>query len=205
VESMFLAQIFFAAHQSALARVLGNDPVYWETFEEIWAGYSAAMLLERRLVHPHADCGEEEYDAILKRSLPLLLPSAALLRSVGAWDQFDDLEDLVLSAVRAAQLFNDAMDVRKDLAAGRHTWVVRRFGGAEGEGVMMRKMVLGGGIETVFKESSADLDRAKAAAERMGLPSASAWIDRRKEMMDSAIKKALQALFSRLLSAAAPD
>jgi len=205
VESMFLGQAFFAAHQSALARVLGPDPVFWETFESIWAGYGAAMLLERRLLSQNEVLDEAAYDAILHRSLPLLLPAAALLRVHGAWDELADLRQLVISAVRAAQLFNDGMDARDDLRGGRWTWVVRRFGGDKGEAHLMRTMVLGGGIDTVFKESSADLDRAADAARRLGLPDGVAWIERRQEMMQTALRTALEALFARLLSPAPPE
>jgi len=205
VATMFLGQAFFAAHQAGIARIVGPDPAYWDTFERIWADYGAAMLMERRLLDPTATLGAAEYDAILRRSLPLLLPSAALLHRLGLQHQLDDLQTLVFHAVRAAQLFNDAMDARDDLAGGRHTWIVRRFGGADGAGPMMKKLVLGGGIEELFAESSADLDQARAAALRLGLDDAADWIDRRKGMMKAAIDQALQALFARLLSGGSPD
>jgi hypothetical protein len=205
VETMFLGQAYYAAHQRALVKVVGDASDYWERFEDIWAGYGAAMLLERRLLRPDAALGAPEYDAILKRSLPLLLPSAALLHRSGAWEDMDDLTALVMSAVRAAQLFNDGMDARDDLRGGRWTWVVRRFGGADGEAALMRTMVLGGGIDTVFAESSADLDAAAAAARRLGLPGGVAWIERRQEMMTAALRSALDALFARLLSSASPE
>ncbi len=204
VATMFLGQAFFAAHQAGIARIVGPDPAYWEAHQQVWADYGAAMLMERRLLDPSATLGAEEYDAILRRSLPLLLPSAALLHRLGLRDQLEDLRTLVFHAVRAAQLFNDAMDACDDLAGGRHTWIVRRFGGAEGAGPMMKRLVLGGGIEELFAESSADLDHARAAALRMGLDDAADWIDRRKAMMKGAIDAALAALFQRLLSGAAP-
>jgi hypothetical protein len=199
-EVVWLGQAFLVAHQAALAKVVGDHPGFWALFEDVWAGYGDAMLLEAELLAPEATYGPDEEAAVLRRSRPLVLPGAALLARAGAWEGIADLEALVAHAVRAAQTFNDALDARTDLRQGRFTPVVRRFGGAQGEGELMRQLIVEGGLDALFAESQADLQAARAAADRLGATAAAAWLDARGDMMLAALQAALQEFFARLLN-----
>jgi len=198
-EAMMLAQAFLAAHTAALARVVGDHAGFWALFEEVWAGYGDAMLLEATLLGRDAVYGPAEEAAVLQRSRPLVLPSAALLAATGDWAQLPDLEELVARSVRAAQTFNDAMDAREDLRGGRFTPAVRRFGGLDGEGALMRQLIVDGGLDTLFGESRDDLNAACGAALRLGATGARSWFDARIGMMQQALTAALTQFFAHLL------
>jgi hypothetical protein len=182
-EALFLADAFLVRHQTLLARHVGSSARFWELFEQVAADYSAAMLLERSVMRAGSRYGAAEFDRVLRRSHPLVLPGAALLDIADRWDLLPPLRRFVHHAVRAAQLVDDLLDCESDRAAGRLTWVVRRLDGEAGPEAMARAFVTGG-LDEIVGEALADIDAAHAAANDAGLADGQAWLDaRRRELL----------------------
>jgi hypothetical protein len=178
-DALFLADSFLVRHQVLLARHVGASARFWTLFEDVAGEYGAAMLLERSLLRAGAAYGRTEFDAVLGRSRPLVLPGAALLDIADRWEVLEPLRQFVHHAVRAAQLVDDVLDCHVDAAAGRHTWVVRRLQRDGGVAAMGRNLVAGELDEIVF-EVLADLDAAAGYARSVGMADASEWLAARR-------------------------
>jgi hypothetical protein len=178
-EALFLADAFLVRHQALLARHVGSSLRFWDLFEQVAADYSAAMLLERSVMRAGSTYGADEFDRVLRRSHPLVLPGAALLDIADRWDLLQPLRKFVHHAVRAAQLVDDLLDCESDRAAGRLTWVVRRLDGEAGPEAMARAFVTGG-FDEIVADALADIDAAQAAASDAGLAEVRAWLDARR-------------------------
>jgi len=137
------------------------------------------MLLERSLMRVGATYGAHEFDLVLGRSRPLVLPGAAMLDVAGRWDLVRPLQRFVHHAVRAAQLVDDLLDCETDRAAGRLTWVVRRLGG-DVSAAEMAHTLLAGGIDEIVDDALGDVDASDAAAAEVGMVDARAWLDARR-------------------------
>ena len=181
-DSLFLADAFLVRHQTLLARHVGASPRFWDLFEHVATEYAAAMLFERSHLQPEAAYGAAEFDVVLGRSRPLVLPGAAVLEVADRWDLRELLERFVHHAVRAAQLVNDLLDCETDRAAGRFTWVVRRLAGEQGR-VEMMQALLRGGIDDILADATRDVDASDAAAAALGMADAQSWLaERRKKI-----------------------
>jgi hypothetical protein len=189
-EALFLADAFLVRHQTLLARHVGSSPRFWDLFEQVAADYSAAMLLERSVMRAGSTYGPDEFDRVLRRSHPLVLPGAALLDIADRWDLLQPLRRFVHLAVRAAQLVDDLLDCESDRAAGRLTWVVRRLDGEAGPEAMARAFVTGG-VDEIVAEALADIDAAQAAANDAGLAEVRAWLDARRAALLSLLERVL--------------
>jgi hypothetical protein len=182
-DSLFLADAFLVRHQALLARHVGSSPRFWELFEQVAMQYSAAMLLERSLLRPNATYGAREFDVVLGRSRPLVLPGAAVLDIADRWDLIEPLQGFVHHAVRCSQLVDDLLDCELDRAAGRFTWVVRRLGGEDGPQAMALNL-LSGGVDGIVADALADVDAADRLAAAVGMIDARAWLaDRRDQIV----------------------
>ena len=178
-EALFLADAFLVRHQVLLARHVGSSQRFWALFERVATDYSAAMLLERSVMRAGSTYGPEEFDRVLRRSHPLVLPGAALLDIADRWDMLEPLRRFVHHAVRAAQLVDDLLDCEVDRAAGRLTWVVRRLDGEAGPEAMARALITGG-LDEIIAEALADVEAAHKAASDAGMAEAQAWLDARR-------------------------
>jgi hypothetical protein len=178
-ESLFLADAFLVRHQTLLARHVGSSRRFWGMFEQVADEYAAAMLLERSLMQVGATYGAHEFDLVLGRSRPLVLPGVAVLDVAGRWDLVEPLQRFVHHAVRATQLVDDLLDCEIDRAAGRLTWVVRRLGG-DVSAAEMAHTLLAGGIDEIVADALGDVDASDAAAAEVGMDDARAWLDARR-------------------------
>src|SRR5262249_10089251 len=149
-------------------------------FEAIAAEYATAMLLERSVLRAGAAYGPDEFDRVLGRSRPLVLPGAALLDVADRWDLVEPLQRFVHHTVRASQLVDDLLDCEADRAAGRLTWVVRRLGGEAGRETMMTALV-SGGVDEIVADALRDVDAADIAAAEVGMVDACTWLDARRQ------------------------
>jgi hypothetical protein len=181
-EALFLAHSFLVRHQALLARHVGSSPRFWTLFEHVASDYATAMLLERTVMRPGATYGAAEFDRVLRRSHPLVLPGAALLDIGDRWDLLEPVRRFVHHAVRSSQLVDDLLDCELDRSAGRLTWIVRRLGGEEGPRVMARRLIEGG-VDEIVAEAETDIDAARTAAVDAGMRAACEWLDdRRREL-----------------------
>jgi hypothetical protein len=162
-----------------LARHVGTSDRFWSFFERVAARYAAAMLLERDVLRADAVYGVDEFDRVLQRSQPLILPGAALLDVTDRWELLEALQRFVHHAVRAAQLVDDLLDSETDRAAGRWTWVVRRLGGDAGPEEMTVRLI-GGGIDEIVADVLVDIDVADVAAREVGMAAAVDWLAARR-------------------------
>jgi hypothetical protein len=178
-EALLLAHALLVRHQVLLARHVGVSPRFWTLFEQVAGDYAAAMLFERRVARAGAAYGPAEFDRVLLRSQPLVLPGAALLEVADRWDRLDGLQRFVHHTVRAGQLVDDLLDCEADRAAGRLTWVVRRLGGEHGATTLARTL-LGGGIDAVVADVLDDVSAAERAATEIGLDEAQPWLAARR-------------------------
>ena len=178
-ESLFLADAFLVRHQTLLVRHVGSSPRFWDLFEQVAAEYAAAMLLERTVMRVGATYGPDEFDLVLGRSRPLVLPGVAVLDVADRWDLVEPLQRFVHHAVRAAQLVDDLLDCEVDRAAGRLTWVVRRLGGEAGAAEMVHTL-LAGGVDEIVAEAIDDVAASDAAAAEVGMVDARAWLAARR-------------------------
>jgi len=179
-DALFLADAFLLRHQVLLARQVGASPRFWSLFERTAAEYAAAMLLERSVLRSDATYGPDEFDAVLGRSRPLVLPGAALLDVADRWELLEPLQRFVHHAVRAAQLVDDLLDCHADAAAGRHTWVVRRLQRDGGVEAMGRNLVAGG-LDDIVTDVLADIDAADEYGRAVGMAGASEWLAARRD------------------------
>jgi len=201
-----LSDTLLTRHQRLLAGVVGGRAAFWDRFEVTWRAYAEAMLRERALHDGEGTYDSEAFDAVMDRSRPLALPPAAIWIRAGLDALLPALDEYVSSLSISHQLFTDLIDAERDLAAGNLTWVVRRMGitsadaGLPGAlGRLRRALYLEGGFDRIMKEAVAGLDRAAAAAARMGLPPASdAYLERRRALMAASQRQVFQALFDRL-------
>jgi hypothetical protein len=126
-----------------------------------------------------ATYGPHEFDLVLGRSRPLVLPGVAVLDVADRWDFVEPLQRFVRHAVRAAQLVDDLLDCEVDRAAGRLTWVVRRLGGEAGATAMVHAL-LSGGMDEIVADALRDVDAADTAAAELGMVDARVWLDARR-------------------------
>ena len=200
--AMMLSTFFRSRHQALLANHIG-DRRFWVRFEELWRGYADAMLHESELTDISSEYGPEDFDRVLARSQPLEIPANAVLAVKGLWDRASRVGELVGRLTKATQLFDDFVDAPEDLAAGNYTPMVRRLGGAEGEQVLRRNMVVS--CDAVFEEIYEELDQAVATGTALGLTEIEDWVETRKTEIDLASKRMYRALFERLGSLIDPD
>lgn len=167
---LLLSDLLLQEHLARL--VAAGTPAVLPLAAERWAAFAAAMLIERE-----TPPSGERFAALLDRSRPLLLPAAALLTRAGQVDQFALLDDVLTPIIRGHQLLNDLVDLERDAAAGRTTWLVHRAAtsGRSPTGWLLQ----GGGLDATCEEILADLTRARAAADALGLVSAHGWLDAR--------------------------
>jgi|SoiMethySBSTD1v2_1073268.scaffolds.fasta_scaffold11429_5 hypothetical protein len=178
-ESLFLAATFLVRHQTLLARHVGTSERFWTYFEQVAADYSAAMLLERSVLRAGATYGQREFDLVLGRSRPLILPAAGLLDVADRWELLGSLQRFVHHSVRAAQLVDDLLDCEADRAAGRLTWTVRRLGGEAGPTAMVQGLV-SGGVDEIVADALRDVEASDAAAVELGMITARSWLAERR-------------------------
>jgi hypothetical protein len=182
-EALFLAATFLVRHQTLLARHVGGSERFWTFFEQVAADYSAAMLLERSVLRAGATYGPREFDLVLGRSRPLILPAAALVDLADRWELLVPLQRFVHHCVRAAQLVDDLLDCEADRAAGRLTWTVRRLGGEAGANAMVRALVAGG-VDEILADALRDVEASETAAVDLGMVAARSWLaERRAEIV----------------------
>lgn len=199
-QAMLLAEALLVRHGALIARAVGASERFWAYYEQRWREYGEAMLLEHRLLATRSGYDRAAFDAVLRRSQPLAIPGAAALERAGLTEDLSHLETYVRHLVRAHQLFHDLIDAEKDLAGGNHTHLLQRFGGAEGREALRRRLYLEGGFDAITEEALADLDRAKAAADRAGLPEAVEAAEGRQRLMDRLRRETFATLFQQILA-----
>ncbi|WP_437980264.1 hypothetical protein [Sorangium sp. So ce117] len=188
---VLLAHALFAEHHAAMGRAAGPaGEILWSRYAERWTRYArgAALLGEPALAR------DVERDCARDRSGPLVLPAAVLLARSGQADRLEELEELVRFSTEAAQLFDDLRDARDDLAHGRMTYVVRRWGGDEGEKAMLARIYLEGGFDQVLDEALAALCRAERAAAALGMDTGAAFFRGSAASMEAARRRYIEAL-----------
>lgn len=190
-DTLMLSRAFASRHASLLARHV-DDVWFWDRFDRVWRDYAEAMLFERELRDPGATYDAGAFAAVLDRSQPLELPAAAVLALRGRGHLADALSDMVRHLTRATQLFDDFVDAPGDLAAGHHTWMVRRLGGMEGPQALGRGMVVH--CADVLSEANAALSSASVIASEMGMNEIEPWIEARTRMMADAARRMYDAL-----------
>ena len=195
--TMFLSDRLRERHTGLMRSAVGLTPRYWELHERVWADYGRAMLLERRLRAPEADYGRAEFERVLDRSMPLLLPGAAVLSLAARWALLPDLRALVRALVTSAQLWDDLVDLDVDLEAGNHTWLLRRLGGLEGSDAMWRGLIQGCGLDDVCDEIAAELETARRQAAVLGLE-IDVFLEARSAAVEDHRERAWTVCFARL-------
>ena len=194
--SMFLSDRLRERHTGLLRAAVGPAPRYWTLHEQVWADYGRAMLLERRKHTREADYTREDFERVLDRSMPLLLPGAAVLSLADRWALLPELKALVRALVTSAQLWDDLVDLEVDLEAGNHTWLVRRLGGLDGLAALRRGLVQGCGLDEVCDEIGAQLAAARHHAAALGLEIAE-FLDARSAAVEDHRERAWTAYFAR--------
>lgn len=193
--AMALSGVCRSRHQSLLALHI-PDERFWSRYREVWDGYADSMLLERRLHAPDAAYGPEDFDRVLRRSQPLEIPANAVLAIKNRWEHAAAMTALVEHLVKATQLFDDFVDAPEDLASGNYTWMVRRLGGKDGPGALMKGMVTR--CDEVFDDASRELDSAAVIASDLGIELLAGWVETRKAEMTRASQRMYQALLESL-------
>lgn len=205
--TMLLAEALMIRHQRLLVEV-GPGPGFWDLFEEVWLTYDEAMLFEAALNQADGVADRVAFQRVLGRSLPLLLPPAAVLTAAGMDEALGALTSFVEGAVAAHQLYVDVLDAEKDLENGNRTWIISRFDLDGTVGGLRRRLLVGGGLDEIAAEVGAHLDRCEAAAVSLGMPEGVAFARRRRGLMDAlrgGIRVELDAAMARLLSEGVSD
>ncbi len=192
-EVTLLSTVILARHQALLARHVA-DVSFWTLFEERWAAYAAGMAAEERLHHPTSAFTDEDYEMVLQRSMPLLIPPAAVLALEDRSDQVPDLTVLVDRLVRATQLYNDFHDAPDDLRAGNHTRMVRRLT-ASGHPIGREMVRMSHDVVT---EIESLVDDGRQSAHRLGFVGFESWARQRM----AAVRAGHEALLASFLDQA---
>lgn len=158
-----LTHRLFTRHAAALGRA-ANDAALWDLFDRVWQEHATAVMLHRALRRADASIEPSaQLDASARRARPIVLPGAAVLWAAGQGAEADRLVALVEHTTRAAQLFDDLVDARDDLAAGSMTSVVRRLDGAQGAAALNLALATGRG-EAVLDDAISELITARHIA-----------------------------------------
>jgi hypothetical protein len=175
--SFLLADSFYERHVALLATHVSSVR-FWDLHQSVAARYADAMLLERELSAPHASYGRDDFARVLDRSLPLVVPGAAIFELTDRWDDVDALAAFVHHVVRAGQIVDDLMDLEHDVRLGNHSWVARQLGSTE-QPTGMRVALATGGLRRLVREALEDLAHARELAVSLGMPDAARWTDAR--------------------------
>jgi hypothetical protein len=192
--AMLVADAFLVRHNALLATHVSSAR-FWDLHERTAAAYSEAMLLEREVSRREAEYGADEFDRVLDRSQPLVLPGAALLDLADQWSLLPALQRFIHHTVRAGQLVDDTIDCEHDLAAGNHTWVVRLLNGEDGRDAMIRNLITDG-IDNIVAMVLDDLDKAGEAASAARLSLATPWLEDRRQRVMTLQERLLRAVLS---------
>lgn len=176
---MLLGDALLSRHVRLLAQQAGGSRRFWQFFEQTAWAYGNAMLLEHELHEPGAQYGKAEFEEVLRRSEPLVLPSVVILDRCDSWDVLAPLQDFVHLITRSGQLVDDLRDAAHDHDAGNYTWVVRELGGLNGKGEMLTSIVMGG-FDRVMGLADGDLKDAAAIAADLELGAAVPWLEQRR-------------------------
>ncbi|MCC6556238.1 MAG: geranylgeranyl pyrophosphate synthase [Polyangiaceae bacterium] len=196
-EAAMLAQALFARHAALIARGLSPGSPYWALFEEVWAGYGEAMLLERRLHRGEAPHDAAAFRRVLARTRPLVLPAAAALFGAGREADLDALERVLEPLAASHQLFTDLLHARKDRAAGNATHALFRLGVAGGDSAALgAALFAGGGFGAILADARRELDAARAAAAELSAPELARCLERRAEHMAATEERIVLALLT---------
>jgi hypothetical protein len=182
-EAMFLADSFLIRHGALLATHTSSSR-FWKFHEATSAAYFDAMLLERELSRPDSHYTEADFDQVLRRSQPLVLPGALIFDLTDNWARLDHLQQFIHHAVRAGQLVDDILDCERDVANGNHTWVARRLGSRDAPEAMAERLVMGE-LDQLVAVIDDDLDRASIAADAIGMTGAVEWVEDRRRAVHS--------------------
>lgn len=166
------------------AALVGRHPVgaaYWQLHADCWARYAVAMVLEQQLAAGDGPYGEGEFQQVLDRSRPVILPGAAALALTDRWSELAVLSALVDHLVASHQRFDDLRDGLDDLRAGERTAVLARAG-AKSPGAWLAWLA-SGGAETELTVAHRELAAAGECARRLGCTSANLWIAAREGAM----------------------
>ncbi|MBM4345244.1 MAG: hypothetical protein FJ100_17885 [Deltaproteobacteria bacterium] len=178
--AMVLSAALLARH-AALAgqHAVGQD--YWKLHADHWERYATAMSAEQHLAAGDGAFGEAEFQRVLDRSRPVVLPGAAALALTGRWNQVHDLASWVDAVVAAHQRFDDLRDGLEDLQAGLRTMVLAQSGArTPGQWVAW---LASGGASVELAMADRELAQAQGIAQRMGMPEAAPWISARRAAM----------------------
>ena len=119
---MTLATALLGAHCAFAAKAVGTHAPYHALCVERWAEYGEALLAERASWSSGSEPSSYDFDVILGRSRPLLLPAAGALAAGGAWHRLPQIAQAIDTFVRAHQLQDDLADAPADWARSRRTW-----------------------------------------------------------------------------------
>lgn len=172
VPTLLLSAAAISRAEGLLARFVADDR-FWRAHEAAMAGFGEAMLAERELAERPTSYDEAAFDLVLRRSAPLASPGLAILAAGGRWDAADDFTEAVRLAGKAVQIAHDLVDARRDLDAGRYTWVLVQLGAHEGEAGLADRFSTG--FDAVVDTALGCLARAVDLAERVGSTSMAGW------------------------------
>lgn len=179
VQAMLLGDALLFRHVRLLTQQAGGSSRFWQFFEQTAWAYGNAMLLERELHEPGARYGKAEFEEVLRRSQPLVLPSVVILDRCDSWDVLPSLQSFVHLITRSGQLVDDLRDAAHDHDEGNYTWVVRELGGLNGKGEMLTSIVMGG-FDRVMGLADGDLRDATTIAGDLELGEAVPWLEQRR-------------------------
>lgn len=196
--NLLLANRFAVRHQRRIAETVGGSREYWDLHEHVWANYGNAMAFEQRCLAPPHAYTDSDFERVLDRSQPLVLPLAAALVVGGRLDLLPVAGQLVRHTTMAAQLFNDVRDATDDVARGQHTWVARQLGSLKGAGEVRVKLMRGG-LTTMLEKARQEMKMAEILAMAHGLNRAAQFCRDRIVALSIWQEKVFRSLFTQLL------
>ncbi len=181
-----VAMVLSAALAGRHAALVGRHAVgeaYWHLHAERWSKYATAMALERQLAAGVGPYTEAEFQRVLDRSRPVILPGAAALALSGRWSVLPRLSAMVDCIVAAHQRFDDLRDGLDDLRAGLRTPVLARSG-ARSAGAWLGWLAADGARDELAL-AAAELETASQCAQQLSLPDAEPWLLARSDAMQA--------------------
>lgn len=190
-QPLAVANAAWAWHVRAAAAIAGDRAGFWPYFEKHWQAHSAAMLVQQALREGELRADGRSFRAVLERSVPLVVPTAALLWAAGLQRYVAEFEALSAHLRFAAQMIDDIFDASEDASRGHATWFLARVGSPRGPTISYREMLINGALDRSLADINREFRAAIDLAEGLKLERASRYISTTRDQMAEIVQRVL--------------
>lgn len=202
--ALLLGSALLGHHARLLVRAAGHRGAVamGDALAEAWGAYAAGMAAEAEAIRSGIRWTEPLWRASLQRYAPLALPTLAVLARAGRTAEFAAARQLFAEFGEAHQLFEDVVDLARDVPEKRAGWVAELCG-ANQTGLAGAMFGYLGGVGVPVQAAHAALGRARAIAGDLGEFELVGHFDARAAAMDAWLAQRQSALVEAWMAASA--